>query len=96
MALAGAGLLSRVGLVGAAFVGALVGVLLTLVLARGAQQTVRLLLAGVVVGVVLAALSDSDHAGRARGAAWQAGVHARQHRLPGLGQRARCWPPAWR
>ncbi len=48
----------RVGLVSAAFVGALLGVLLTLTLARGAQQTVRLLLAGVIVGVVLAAISD--------------------------------------
>ncbi len=46
------------GLVGAAFVGALVGVALTLALARGAQQTTRLLLAGVVVGVVLGAASD--------------------------------------
>ena len=53
-----AGLLSRVGLVAAAFVGALGGVLLTLMLARGAQHTLRLLLAGVVVGVVLSALSD--------------------------------------
>jgi iron complex transport system permease protein len=51
-------LLARFGLVGAAFGGALVGVLLTLALARGAQQTVRLLLAGVVVGVVLSALAD--------------------------------------
>ena len=50
--------LSRIGLVGAAFAGALVGVLVTLTLARGAQQTVRLLLAGVIVGVVLSALSD--------------------------------------
>lgn len=56
--LATAGLLLRLGLVGAAFVGALLGVLLTLTLARGAQQTTRLLLAGVVVGVVLAAVSD--------------------------------------
>jgi iron complex transport system permease protein len=53
-----AGMLSRVGLVGAAFAGALGGVLLTLMLARGAQHTTRLLLAGVVVGVVLSALSD--------------------------------------
>jgi iron complex transport system permease protein len=50
--------LARFGLVGAAFVGALGGVLLTLALARGAQQTIRLLLAGVVVGVVLSAVSD--------------------------------------
>ena len=57
-ALPAAGLLSRVGLVGAAFFGALGGVLLTLMLARGAQHSLRLLLAGVVVGVVLSALSD--------------------------------------
>ena len=50
--------LARLGLVGAAFVGAFVGVGLTLALARGAQQTPRLLLAGVVVGVVLSALGD--------------------------------------
>lgn len=50
--------LSRVGLAAAAFVGALAGVSLTVLLARGAQHTVRLLLAGVVVGVVLAAMSD--------------------------------------
>jgi iron complex transport system permease protein len=55
---AAAGAAARLGLVGAAFAGALLGVLLTLVLARGAQQTTRLLLAGVVVGVVLAAISD--------------------------------------
>jgi iron complex transport system permease protein len=51
-------MLSRVGLVAAAFAGALAGVLLTLMLARGAQHTLRLLLAGVVVGVVLTAVSD--------------------------------------
>ncbi len=50
--------LARFGLVGAAFVGALGGVLLTLTLARGAQQSTRLLLAGVVVGVVLSAVND--------------------------------------
>ena len=50
--------LASLGLVGAAFVGAFVGVGLTLLLARGAQQTPRLLLAGVVVGVVLSALGD--------------------------------------
>jgi iron complex transport system permease protein len=50
--------LSRVGLVGAAFAGALGGVLLTLSLARGAQQTTRLLLSGVVVAVMLTAVSD--------------------------------------
>ncbi len=50
--------LARLGLVGAAFIGAFAGVGLTLMLARGAQQTPRLLLAGVVVGVVLSALGD--------------------------------------
>ncbi len=55
---ASADLLARIGLVGGAFTGALLGVLLTLSLARGAQQTTRLLLAGVVVGVVLSAVSD--------------------------------------
>ncbi len=50
--------IERVGMVSAAFVGALVGVALTLTLARGAVQTLRLLLAGVVVGVVLGAVSD--------------------------------------
>lgn len=58
LSLATAQWLARVGLVAAAFAGALAGVLLTLVLARGAQQGVRLLLAGVVVGVVLGAASD--------------------------------------
>lgn len=50
--------LARLGLTGAAFVGALGGVLLTLVLAQGMQQTLRLLLAGVVVGYVLGAVRD--------------------------------------
>ena len=50
--------LAQVGLVGAAFAGALAGVLLTLALARGAEHSTRLLLAGVVVGVLLTALSD--------------------------------------
>ena len=48
----------RLGLTGAAFVGAVVAVLLTLTLARGVQQTLRLLLAGVIVGVVLGAVKD--------------------------------------
>lgn len=47
----------RLGLTGAAFVGAVGAVSLTLILARGVQHTLRLLLAGVVVGVVLGALS---------------------------------------
>jgi iron complex transport system permease protein len=50
--------IERVGLVSAAFVGALGGVSLTLLLARGAVHTLRLLLAGVVVGVMLGAVSD--------------------------------------
>lgn len=50
-------LLAHVGLTGVAFVGTLVGVGLTLILARGVEQTLRLLLAGVVVGVVLNALT---------------------------------------
>lgn len=50
--------IERVGLVAAAFVGALVAVGMTLTLARGAVQTLRLLLAGVVVGVLLGAVSD--------------------------------------
>ena len=58
VSLATAAWLERIGLVAAAFVGALGGVLLTLVLARGAQQTVRLLLAGVVVGMLLGAAND--------------------------------------
>jgi iron complex transport system permease protein len=48
----------RLGLTGAAFLGAVVAVLLTLLLARGVQQTLRLLLAGVIVGVVLGAAKD--------------------------------------
>ena len=48
----------RLGMTGAAFVGAVLAVLLTLVLARGVQQTLRLLLAGVVVGVVLGAVTS--------------------------------------
>jgi iron complex transport system permease protein len=43
----------RLGLTGAAFIGAVAAVLLTLLLAQGVAQTMRLLLAGVVVGVVL-------------------------------------------
>jgi len=58
MGLAAAGALLRLGLVGAAFAGALLGMTLTLLLARGAGRPVVLLLAGVVVGVLLTALSD--------------------------------------
>lgn len=48
----------RLGLTGAAFVGAVFAVLLTLWLARGVQHTLRLLLAGVIVGVVLGAVAS--------------------------------------
>lgn len=58
ISLATAAWIDRIGLVFAAFCGALAGVAITLALARGAQQTVRLLLAGVVVGVLLGAASD--------------------------------------
>jgi iron complex transport system permease protein len=47
----------RLGLTGAAFLGAVFAVLLTLLLSRGVQHTLRLLLAGVVVGVVLGAMT---------------------------------------
>ncbi|GAB4206469.1 MAG: iron ABC transporter permease [Tibeticola sp.] len=47
----------RLGLTGAAFGGAVLAVLLTLLLSRGVQHTLRLLLAGVVVGVVLGAMT---------------------------------------
>jgi iron complex transport system permease protein len=53
----GTGWLTRLGLTGAAFGGAVLAVLLTLALSRGVQHTLRLLLAGVVVGVVLGALT---------------------------------------
>ena len=47
----------RLGLTGAAFLGAVLGVLLTLTLSNGVGHTLRLLLAGVVVGVVLGAMT---------------------------------------
>ena len=62
--LAAADALQRIGLVGAAFFGALGGVALTLVLAQGgraggvAGRPMVLLLAGVVVGILLGALSE--------------------------------------
>lgn len=60
---AGFGILSsslwvKLGLTGAAFGGAVLAVLLTLALARGVGHTLRLLLAGVIVGVVLGALTS--------------------------------------
>ena len=48
----------KLGLTGAAFLGAILAVFLTLSLARGVQHTLRLLLAGVIVGVVLGALTS--------------------------------------
>lgn len=48
----------RLGLTGAAFCGAVLAVLLTLALSRGVQHTLRLLLAGVVVGVLLGAMTQ--------------------------------------
>jgi iron complex transport system permease protein len=47
----------RLGLTGAAFAGAVVAILLTLVLSRGVSHTLRLLLAGVIVGAVLGAVT---------------------------------------
>jgi len=65
LALAGFGIsplvtqwLLRLGLTAAAFTGAVLAVFLTLSLARGVQHTLRLLLAGVVVGVVLGAFTS--------------------------------------
>ena len=49
---------ARMGLTGCAFMGALAGVSVTLLMARGAAHTMRLLLAGVVVGVVLGAFTQ--------------------------------------
>ena len=49
---------ARLGSTGAAFLGAVAAVLLTLLLAKGVQHTLRLLLAGVVVGVVLGACTS--------------------------------------
>jgi iron complex transport system permease protein len=48
----------RMGLTGAAFAGATVAVAVTLTLARGVQHTLRLLLAGVIVGVVFGAVTS--------------------------------------
>ncbi len=58
LGLAAAGVLLRLGTVGAAFVGALAAMMLALALARGAGRPFVLLLAGVVVGVLLGALTD--------------------------------------
>jgi len=49
------GWVARLGLTGAAFVGAMAAVLVTLGLAKGVQHTLRLLLAGIIVGMVFGA-----------------------------------------
>jgi iron complex transport system permease protein len=49
---------SHFGMAGAGFVGAMAAVLLTLALARGVQHTLRLLLAGVIVGMVFGAFAS--------------------------------------
>ena len=48
----------RLGFTSAAFIGAALAVMLTLLLARGTSHTLRLLLAGVVVAVVLGAFTS--------------------------------------
>jgi iron complex transport system permease protein len=55
--LAAAGWAARLGLAGAGFAGAVLAVLVTLMLAKGVQHTLRLLLAGVIVGMVFGALA---------------------------------------
>ena len=62
---AAVGALACLGLVGTAFAHALGGMLLAL-LARGAYDSARLLLADVVVGVMLSALGDLVHCAAAR------------------------------
>ena len=49
---------TRIGLTGGAFVGGVLAVMLTFLLAKGVQHTLRLLLAGVIVGVVLGAMTS--------------------------------------
>ena len=58
LGLVAGGWLARLGLSGAAFAGALGGLALTLLMARGTARPLTLLLAGVVVGVLLTALAD--------------------------------------
>jgi len=55
---AGTAWVTSLGLTGAAFAGAMAAVVLTLALARGVQHTLRLLLAGVIVGMVFGALAS--------------------------------------
>ena len=54
---AASGWTARLGLTGAGFLGAVAAVMVTLVLAKGVQHTMRLLLAGVIVGMVFGAFS---------------------------------------
>jgi len=61
LALSGAttvGAIAHLGMTGAAFLGALLAVLVTMALARGVQHTLRLLLAGIIVGMVAGALAS--------------------------------------
>lgn len=55
--MAAGGWAARLGITGAAFAGAVAAVLVTLGLAKGVQHTLRLLLAGVVVGMVFGAFA---------------------------------------
>ncbi len=55
--IAAAGWAARLGMTGAAFAGAVAAVLVTLGLAKGVQHTLRLLLAGIVVGMVFGAFA---------------------------------------
>lgn len=48
----------KLGLSSAAFLGAILAVTLTLILSKGVQHTLRLLLAGIVVSVILGALTS--------------------------------------
>lgn len=50
--------MQRLGMTGMTFIGAAGAVMLTLMLAQGVQNSLRLLLAGVVVGVVFGAIRD--------------------------------------
>ncbi len=54
---AASGWAARLGLSAAGFAGAVIAVLVTLALAKGVQNTLRLLLAGVVAGMVFGALT---------------------------------------
>jgi iron complex transport system permease protein len=51
------GALARIGQTGAGFAGSMAAVAITLALAKGVQHTLRLLLAGVIVGMVFGAFS---------------------------------------